>query len=297
MTDVLLPFQMGAGAVRGRLVRLDTALDAVLSGHDYPAPVAQLMGQTLALAAALAGALKYDGIFTLQAQGDGPVSLLLADVTSSGHLRGYARFTDDHLPANTNGDLTALMGKGHLAFTVDQGPNTDRYQGIVELTGPTLADSARQYFQQSEQLDTDVKLACRCGPDGHWQAGALMISRMPADMQGGPILTAEAFDDAWQTSTVLLSTLQVDELLHPTLSADKLVWNLFHQLDVAFHPARPLEARCRCSRDRIASALRTIPRGEIAELADASGHVEITCEFCQTAYKFNHHDLTLVYEP
>ena len=297
MTDLLLPFQMGAGAVRGRLVRLDASLDAILDGQNYPAPVAQLMGQTVALAAALAGSLKYDGIFTLQAQGNGPVSLLLADVTSDGAVRGYARFAADRLPPNGNGDITALLGQGHLAFTVDQGANTDRYQGIVELTGPTLADSARQYFQQSEQLDTDVKLACTCRPDGHWHAGALMISRMPADMKGGPILTIEAFDDAWQTASVLLATLAEDELLHPVLAPDKLVWNLFHQLDVVFHPPRSLEAKCRCSRDRIASALRSIPRSEIAELADTAGHVEITCEFCQTAYKFDNDDLTKVYEP
>ena len=297
VSDVLLPFQLGAGAVRGRVVRLGPAFDKLISGHSYPPAVASLLGQAMSLAAALAGALKFDGIFTVQAQGDGPVALLLADVTSAGEIRGYARFDADKIPADTAADLTALMGQGHLAFTVDQGPKMDRYQGIVELVGPTLADSARQYFQQSEQLDTDVHLACAPQADGHWRAAALMISRMPADMTGGPILTAGEFEETWRRTVILLSTLTADELLNEALSPAKLLWNLFHQEDLLTYEAKPLVAQCRCSRARIASTLRSIPRHEIQELVDEQGNVVITCEFCQTAYSFNHDDLHQVYEP
>ena len=297
VTDVLLPFQLGAGAVRGRLVRLGPAFDRMIGGHAYPASVTALLGQSVAMAAALAGALKFDGIFTVQAQGDGPVALVLADVTSSGDLRGYARFNGEKLPANDGPTLTDLMGQGHLAFTVDQGANTDRYQGIVELVGPTLADSARLYFQQSEQLDTAVHLACRQRGDGTWRAAALMLSRMPADQTGGPILTADEFDDTWRRTGMLLATLSDAELLDDNLAPSKILWNLFHQEDLILHEARPLQAQCRCSRPRIASTLRSFPRAEIEELADDHGDVIITCEFCQTVYKFNPDDLEQVYVP
>ena len=297
MTDVLLPFQLGAGAVRGRLVRLGPAFDAIIGAHAYPPAVAGLLGQAMALAAALAGALKFDGIFTVQAQGNGPVSLLLADVTSSGHLRGYARFDPQTLPQDQSASLEQLLGQGHLAFTVDQGANTDRYQGIVELVGPTLADSARLYFRQSEQLDTDVHLASAKGPDGRWKTAALMISRMPADFTGGPILTADEFEESWVRATLLMSTLSDGELLDETLEPQTLLWRLFHQEQILVHDSKSLIAQCRCSRPRIASTLRSFPRAEIEELADDSGLVVVTCEFCQTSYQFNRQDLQLVYEP
>jgi molecular chaperone Hsp33 len=250
------------------------------------------------MATALAGALKFDGIFTVQAQGNGPVSLLIADVTSSGNLRGYARFDAEAVAkAGDANTIEALMGKGHLAFTVDQGSDTDRYQGIVELVGPTLADSARLYFQQSEQLDTDVHLACAMGNDGQWRAACLMLSRMPAASSGAPILIASENDENWSRATILLSTLTDAELLDETLSPEKLLWRLFHQEQLIVQDTKPLQAQCRCSRPRIASTLRSFPRGEIEDLADENGLVIITCEFCQTSYSFNDQDLVAVYEP
>ena len=301
--DLSQPFQLNAGLVRGRLVRIERALDAILTPHAYPPAIAALMGQTVALAAALAGALKFDGIFTLQAQASGPVSLLVADVTSTGHLRGYARFDPSRLTPEdlANPALPApidtLMGKGHLAFTIDQGPNTDRYQGIVELIGPTLAHSALAYFKQSEQLDTAVELAAAQGADGRWRAAALSISKMPAGSKGGPILTAMESEDSWRRATLLTSTVGASELLDPGLAPDRLLFRLFHQEDLQCFDPKHLEAKCRCSRDRIASTLRTIPRGEIESLVDESGNVTVTCEFCQTVYAFDPQDIELVYNP
>lgn len=297
VTDLLQPFQLGAGAVRGRLVRLGSAFDQMIAKHSYPPAVAGLLGQAVSMAAALAGALKFDGIFTVQAQGNGPVSLLLADVTSSGHLRGYARFDASKLPDGVTNDITALMGQGHLAFTVDQGTHTDRYQGIVDLIGPTLADSAKLYFQQSEQLDTEVRLASAQQADGQWRTAALMVSRMPADLTGGPILTASEFDDTWLRTTLLMSTLSEAELLDTNLAPTKLLWNLFHQEELITYDPRQLIAQCRCSRARIASTLRSFPRNEIEDLVDEKGHVVVTCEFCRTDYSFTQNDLHDVYEP
>jgi len=298
VTDTLIPFQLGAGAVRGRLVRLGPAFNSMIRGHAYPEPVAGLLGQAACLAAALAGALKFDGVFTVQAQGNGPISLLLADVTSTGHVRGYARFDADAL-ASLDHSATAdiLLGQGHLAFTIDQGPDTDRYQGIVALTGQTLADSARLYFQQSEQLDTEVHLASAPGTDGQWRGAALMISRMPAATSGAPILTAEENQETWITTTMLLSTVTDRELLDDDLEPQKLLWRLFHQQGVHVHGAKPLEARCRCSRSRIEATLRSFPQAEIEELADESGQVVVTCEFCRSSYGFSPQDLSGVYRP
>lgn len=297
VTDLLLPFQLGAGAVRGRLVRLGPAFNKMIAGHSYPPQISGLLSQAVALAAALAGALKFDGIFTVQAQGNGPVSLLLADVTSDGHLRGYARFDPERLPSGDNNTIEQLLGQGHLAFTIDQGPKTDRYQGIVELVGPSLADSARLYFQQSEQLDTEVHLASTICTDGSWRAAALMVSRMPADIKGGPILTSTEFEDTWLRTTLLMSTLSDKELLDETLEPQKLLWRLFHQENLVAYDQKSLIAQCRCSRPRIASTLRSFPRAEIEELVNDKGVVEITCEFCQTSYSFDHQDLHKVYAP
>jgi molecular chaperone Hsp33 len=185
--DLVQPFQIDAPGLRGRLVRLGASVDEVLSRHDYPEPVAHLLGETLALTAALSGALKYDGVFSLQTKGDGPIRMMVADITSQGAMRGYAAFDEQALAgalgpgagAPISAPVPRLLGRGHLAFTVDQGPDTERYQGIVELSGSTLADCAHHYFRQSEQLQAGIRLACgrTAAPDGstRWRAGALML--------------------------------------------------------------------------------------------------------------------------
>lgn len=294
-SDLILPFQVAGGAVRGRLVRLGPAVEAILAGHAYPPTVSRLLAETLALASVLAGSLKYDGVFTLQAQGNGAVSLLVADVTSAGDLRGYARFDEAQLAAAKGADVPALLGTGYLAFTVDQGPKTERYQGIVELTGTTLAECAKQYFAQSEQLDTEVVLAARLEPTP--QAAALMIQRMPGSQPGAPILTVDESAEAWRTATILLSSLTTDELLDTGLEAAQVPYRLFHAEGLQAWEAKALRAKCRCSEGKIASALRSIPRAEIEALKDGRGLVTITCEFCRTVYDFDDEALERVYMP
>lgn len=303
VNDLILPFQVAGGAVRGRLVRLGPVVDSILAGHDYPPAVARLLAETLALAGVLAGALKYDGVFTLQVQGNGPVSLVLADVTSAGEMRGHARFDaaklEAVLAAAPQGDaVPTLLGAGYLAFTVDQGAKTDRYQGIVELTGPTLAHCAKEYFAQSEQLDTEVRVASRAPAQGAgWGAAALMIQRMPGSQPGAPILTAEDSLDHWRTATILLGSLTEAELLDTTLPPAKLAFRLFHGEGLDAWEAKPLVAKCRCSQAKIATAFRSIPQAEIAALRDERGEVTVTCEFCRTVYAFDDKALERVYAP
>ncbi|MBY0432371.1 MAG: Hsp33 family molecular chaperone HslO [Rhodospirillales bacterium] len=291
--DLLLPFHIEGGAVRGRLVRLGAALDRILGGHDYPSPVAALMAETLALAAALAGSLKYDGIFSLQAQGDGPVSLVVADVTSAGHMRGYVRFDTAKLPPpGARADSAWLLGRGHLAFTVDQGPHTDRYQGIVELRGDSLAACAHQYFRQSEQLETAITLAARREPTG-WKAGALMIQRMPAANPRSPIMLAEDAEETWRRAEILMGSLRQGELLD--IDPDRLLYRLYHADHLVTSTVKPLEARCRCSPERVRGTLRSFPRDEVESLVNENGDVVVTCEFCKEEYVFNKAGLDALY--
>lgn len=296
--DFLLPFLIEAGAIRGRVVRLGPALDRMLGGHDYPPPVARHLSETVALAAVLAGSLKYDGVFTLQVQGDGAIPLIVADITSDGALRGYARFDEARLTAAEAAGgppVPRLMGKGFLAFTVDQGPDTDRYQGIVELTGDTLADCARQYFRQSEQLETAFNLAVQPAHNGTgWRATAIMVQRMPLG-PNSPILTAEEAEEGWNRAAILLDSATPRELLDPALPAARLLYRLYHADGLALHEARPLAARCRCSAERVNRTLKSFPRAEIESLRDDSGEVVVVCEFCKRRYAFSDADLDRLY--
>jgi molecular chaperone Hsp33 len=298
--DQLLPFLIDARSIRGRFVRLGTALDAILAGHAYPWVVSQRLAEALALAAALAGALKFDGVFTLQIQGDGAIPLLVADVTSAGDIRGYARYDSEKLTAAEANDpaigpVPRYLGTGYLAFTVDQGADTERYQGIVELAGATIEECASLYFQQSEQLDTNFKLIARPAGNGKgWRAAALMIQRMPLG-PGSPILTADESDENWNRAAILLASATEAELLDQDLAPGRLLHRLYHAEQLELHPERRLQARCRCSADRVASTLRSFPRGEIDSMQDENGHVVVTCEYCKSTYAFQPEDLDRLY--
>ncbi|QQP88629.1 Hsp33 family molecular chaperone [Skermanella sp. TT6] len=296
--DIVQPFQIDASHLRGRLVKVGPMLDEVLSKHAYPEPVAHLLGETITLAITLAGALKYEGIFTLQTKGDGPISLMVADVTSTGDVRGYAQFDAERLAgadAGATAPVPALLGTGYLAFTVDQGEHTERYQGIVELNGDTLSDCVQHYFRQSEQLDTGIKVAVgHAGTDSDriWRGGALMLQRLPED-QIQQVLGSDVADD-WRRAMVLIGTCTDAELLDPGLPPNDLLFRLFHEDGVRVYTPTELRATCRCSRDRVATVLRSLPREEISELK-VNGRVEVTCEFCNSTYTFDDAQLENVY--
>jgi molecular chaperone Hsp33 len=298
--DVLQPFLIDARSIRGRLVRLGPSLDAMLSGHDYPPAVAARVAEAAALAATLAGALKYNGIFTLQIQADGAIPLLVVDITSEGDFRGYARFDEEKLAAAEKADpamgpVPRYLGKGFLAFTVDQGPDTERYQGIVELAGATLADCAQAYFEQSEQLDTAYLLAAQAPGEGHgWQAASLMLQRMPLG-PSSPILTGDEAEENWNRATILLASTKQAELFDSTLSAPALLHRLYHAEQLELLEPRPLQARCRCSAERVEATLKSFPRSEMEDLKDANGHIVVTCEYCKSSYSFAEDDLDRLY--
>jgi molecular chaperone Hsp33 len=303
--DLVQPFQIDAPGLRGRLVRLGPLVDEVLRRHDYPQPVAELLGETLALAAALAGALKYEGVFTLQTKGDGPIRLMVADVTSDGQMRGYAQFDEERLVSALDGPIGSpvprLLGAGYLAFTVDEGPDTERYQGIVELIGGTLADCAHHYFRQSEQLQAGIRLACGLtrAEDGsqRWRAGALMLQRLPEEggSGNGDAREVEEAEDDWRRSLFMMGSSRSDELLDPHLAPNDLLFRLFHEDGVRVYPVHVLKAECRCSRARVAGMLKALPRQEVESLKLDDDAVIVTCEFCSAQYRFDDDDLAALY--
>lgn len=293
--DLIQPFNLQAGrahgpALTGRLTRLGPLADDVLNRHDYPEPVALLVGQSLALGATLAGALKFNGVFTLQMQGDGPVSLVVVDITTADEgatytLRSYAKFDAEKLEALESPSARALLGKGYLALTVDQGDHTERYQGLVELVGDTLAEFAQHYFRQSQQMDAAVMVSAgREGDAGAWRAAGIMLQRV-AD-QALELLPSDEGDDPWRRTMMLMATGTDTEMLDPDLAPRRYLYRLFHEEGLRVTPPRPLTRGCRCSEERILNVLHQLPQEELLDLS-IDGAVEVTCEFCNALYLFD----------
>ncbi len=287
--DFVVPFQVERAALRGRIVRLGPLLDEIVSRHAYPRPVSLLLAELVTLTATLASALKYEGVFTLQISGKGPVSILVADMTSTGDLRAYAQFDADAVAAVADGPVlspvSGLLGTGHLAFTVDQGADTERYQGIVALEGNTLTDCIHHYFRQSEQLDAAIKVAVEGGEGMPWRSGAIMIQRLPGEARADELTRAEA-DEAWREAVALMGSARAEEMTDPALAPERLLFRLFHAPGVRAYESVALRAGCRCSRARVERTLSSFPREEVVALIEDDA-VRVKCEFCGTDYAFD----------
>jgi molecular chaperone Hsp33 len=288
--DLVLPFQAEQADVLGRLVKLGPTVDTILSRHAYPEPVSRLLGEAVALTALLGASLKSDGKLILQATTDGPVDLLVADYQVPGELRGYARFDTERLAALDEDDDAALLGHGHLAMTIDRGQDTERYQGVVPLEGESLTEAADTYFRQSEQLPTFIRLAVarhyRAGNgDGSWtwRAGGLLVQKLTRE---GGVSSPKDFEEDWHRAKALAETVEDHELLDPMLSADRLLYRLFHEEQVRVYRAIPLDTYCSCSRERVEELLERFSAEDIAEMT-VDGEVWVTCEFCNARYSFD----------
>ena len=284
--DLIQPFRIEDLGLRGRLVRLGPALDSILGAHGYPEAVARLMGETLALTAVLASALRFDGVFKLQTQGDGPLSLMVADITSDGSLRGYARYDPERLAAAegfADAPVPRLLGAGRLAVTLDHGPNAQQHQGMTELTGPRLADCAHTYFRQCEPLETAIALAATVANGGASRAAALMIQRpRPA----GDVDADDEADDDWRRAVALTSSVTASEMLDAAIQPSRLLYRLYHEEGVRLFRARPVRHACRCSRAKVAATLGRFPAAELESMIE-DGAIAVTCEFCKTEYRFS----------
>src|SRR5476651_771574 len=301
--DAALPFEVASLDLRGHLTRLGPALDDVLAKHDYPPTVGKLLGEAIVLATLLGSSLKFDGRFILQTQTDGPVSFMIVDFQAPDRLRAYARFDAKRLTEGL--DSGALLGKGHLAMTIDQGPDMSRYQGLVALDGDSLEDAAHEYFLRSEQIPTRVRLAVgeewRGGGEGPrhgWRAGGMLLQFLPkaperarqadlhpGDAPAGVVTHTVAEDDAWVEGQTLISTVEDVELIDPDLSGERLLYRLFHERGVRVFPPLPLRAQCSCSRNAVSSMRKCFTPGDRADMVKDS-KVVVTCEFCSSVYEF-----------
>lgn len=283
--DLVTAFQIEGQPVRGRLVRLGPAVDDILTRHDYPEAAANLLGEACALAALVGASLKFEGRLILQAQGDGPVAYVVADYDTTGALRGYCRYDADRVAEASGGfarpGAKTLLGDGVFTMTIDQGADTERYQGVTPIEGETLALSAEHYFAQSEQTPTKVRLAVgQVQTTGApvWRAGGLILQNIAGDEARGPT------EDAWETAQAYIATLGEDELVDPTITPEQLLYRLFHETGVRMFEPRPLRAFCRCSQDRIEGVLKSFPATERAEMIEADGLIRVTCEYCSRTY-------------
>jgi molecular chaperone Hsp33 len=296
--DIILPFSLDKSGVRGRTVRLGSVLADIMKRHDYPPPVSSLLSEVVTLALLLSAMLKYDGIFTLQIQGDGPIRLLVADVTGTGEVRAHAGFdpaaVKEHLKHRKSGDQTYyhLLGKkGRMAFTTDPGgEQAQRYQGVVELKGGSITEGVQHYFTQSEQIKTAFKVGVH-PQDGLWRTGAVMIQKLPGEKGED----AASLED-WTRAAMFLNSCTEGELVSPVLSSRDILYRLFHEEGVRVYPPRPVAFKCRCTRVRVEEVLRTIPRKEVEDICKKEGHVSITCEFCSEEYKFSEGEMDHIYE-
>jgi molecular chaperone Hsp33 len=311
--DTILPFEVAPLDLRGRVVRLGPAVDTILTSHDYPPPVAKLLGEAIVLGVLLGTALKFEGRFILQTKTDGPVRMLVVDFMTPDKVRACARFDKESVTeaiAAGKTDAGAMLGHGHLAMTIDQGGDMSRYQGLVALEGGNLEDAAHEYFLRSEQIPTRVRLAvaeelraASGGASHRWRAGGMLLQFVPraperarvpdldpGDAPEGTTPHTIPEDDAWVEGRSLIETVEDVELIDPALSSEQLLYRLFHERGVRVFNSMDVRAQCSCSRESVEAMLRSFPQTDRDDMVE-NGVISVTCEFCSATYMFDPADV------
>lgn len=298
--DAVVPFEVEGLDARGRSVQLGAVVDTILARHQYPEPVARLLAEVMVLTTLLGTSLKFDGKFILQTSTDGPVNLLVADFHTPSGLRAYARFDDDKLEQAIKDGKVApeqLLGKGTLALTIDQGAHMQRYQGIVALDGSNLEEIARNYFDQSEQIPTDVRLAVATlvdrnsegQPKQSWRAGGVLVQHLPKaslDINEKKPEKSKVTDNNWTEVKALTQTIESAELTDPQVGTERLLYRLFHEHGVRVFQPTPIVDDCSCSREKVENVLKNFSAEELDSSIE-NGEITVKCEFCSTVYRFN----------
>lgn len=282
--DAIATFTLDGAPARGRFARVGAGvIDPILRRHDYPRPVALLLGEALTLAALIGSLLKSDGALTVQAEGNGPAPLVVAEHRSGGHLRAYARVASHDL-GDARLPPRAIIGEGALTLTLDLGDDTARMQGVVPLEGDTLADCAELYFERSEQTPTRIKLAVAeelSSAGSTWRAGGALIQRVAGDEARG------FTEEDWSRAQILFLSLTDAELVDPALPVDRALYRLFHEDGVRMTPPTALLDRCTCDADRLTALLRRFTAEEVADLEEADGLLHARCQFCARLYRID----------
>ncbi|MBM3617424.1 MAG: molecular chaperone Hsp33 [Alphaproteobacteria bacterium] len=310
-TDFFQPFLIDESNVKGNFIRLGQAMDVILSRHDYPDSVSRLLAEQAVLACMLSGNLDDGGSLTVQVKGAqqddairGPVGFTVIDVKENGDIRGYADLAPDALTrirelekTQEEISLKDLIGEaGFLAITITPAADTQQYQGIVALSGDTLAQAVEEYFTQSEQLQVSIKVSVGKIAEGgkhKWYASGMMIQRVP-DL-GGKAEKVKLEDDGedWNRSRILMNTVKNEELLNPTLSPQTLLVRLFNEDGVWVYEPKQLQVNCRCSRERIEDVLGNFPDEDIEEMKH-DGVISVSCQFCNKTEVFRDDDIARI---
>lgn len=281
--NYVLPFLLEDGVYRGRFVQCETLMDTLFEHHAYPPMVEELLTQAVVVAVLLASSLKYEGLFTLQVQGSGPVTLIVVDVSDDGHVRASVRYDEAKLPKQT-ASLSDLTGKAVLAFTVDQAlSDNERYQGVVELDGSDLTAGVLSYFEKSEHIPTDLVLLTQI-KDGHRQAAGLMVQQLPGK-------TVEPGKDDFETISVLMQSVRKKEVFEEGLSPEQVLFRLFHANLLLLFPKKDIQFECRCSYDKVKKTLAQFSNEQLNDMYE-EGVIHVTCQFCGKTYDFKKEDLS-----
>lgn len=275
--NTLTPFHLNKSSVRGRFVRLESLPREILGRHNYPSVINHFLSELIPLSIALSGAFKFQGIFTLQVQGEAgsPVKFMVVDVNSEGHVRACANFDEEKITQLTSKNLAALFGRGYIAYTIDQGEHTERYQGIVEMEGNTFAECLQYYFRQSEQLETSFYVTS----NDAYTSACVMIQKLPFN----PVTDLEDYD-GWFTANALLSTIRKEEAIGET-EVSEVIHRLFWQEGLDIHEPQGFMFKCRCSREKIETVIVTLPKEDVDAITK-EGKITVSCDYCGERYVF-----------
>ena len=285
-TNHIIPFQLGKNQVRGSIVRLETTVSEIIKRHNYPSNIESLLADTLTITACLGSRMKHEGIFTIQAKGSSEVHTLFSDITNNGYLRGYVGLEDGFSKKDLN--LNALMGSGHISFTLDQGKYSKRYQGIVALEEKSISKSAELYFNNSEQLETrfsnfNYYSIHKKNREKLMSSGLIMLQKMPIKDD----IETEENEQIWENSLNFLSTLQKEEFLSVNLSSQDILFRLFNEVDVTTYDEIIIKDKCRCSQAKVEFAIKNLSKKELIDISDENGNIKVVCEFCKTERIFS----------
>ena len=277
--DIIKSFMLEKGLFRGTWIAADSVIDSIWNKHDYPDTLRPLFGQAVLMALALSAGIKYNGVFSLQIKGNGPISSLFVDVTTDKKVRGYITFNEAS-NLKKDGSLTDYFGQGQLIFSVAE-LGKEPYQGIVALNQGSLINTIKDYFRLSEQIDTEIVLRQK-----EKMGRCMLLQKMPDRTDVPPEKSA----DLWETLTILLNSVQNKELFSDKLSPDDVLFRLFHanQLTV-FNAATPV-FECRCYRGKMETFLKKMPTADRQNLYNDKGIIETVCQFCGEKYTFKESD-------
>jgi len=276
--DTITRFLFDQADIRGELTHLNTVWQTMQSNHHYPEMIRHYLGELVAATVLLSATLKFEGSMTIQASGDGVLSLLVVECRHDFGIRAVAKYQQSSDNIATQ-DLKTLLGHGNLVITIEQANNKERYQGIVALEGNSIADFLEGYLRHSEQLETRIFLAC----DKHSTAG-LLLQQLPGQHEE---------NDDWDRITHLANTIKTEELL--TLASKEVLHRLYHEEDIRLLEPETVYFKCTCSREKVTNMLRSISHQEASHIIKEQGNISVDCEFCGKEYQFDEIDIATIY--